>query len=621
MFLNIKFLCLIPLVGSFLIAIIPKNIEFILNGDLKKCMIVSFNKISFNLIRFEFKLFDSLHFANSSIPFFFINNFIYSFNYLFLYYFELFFFNLQQQYYLFLRSSLKFLDILFYGKTGNQLYGQKSCAFIHQKIALIFSFVTFLYSLLFLYCFDMNLFTPQFETSFFNLCVLGVDGISIFFILLSTFLIFFCLFTGYSKNFEKTTANHSKVFLICFLFLDIFLVLVFSVLDFFYFYIFFELILIPMFFIIGFFGSRSRKIRAMYYFVIYTIVGSLCLLVGMFIYFDSISGYVALLLGDKSTNHISAEQFEFISTIYLKTPFLLFDQLSYDQQYFIWLLLFIGFAIKVPIIPFHLWLPEAHVEAPTAGSMLLAGILLKLGGYGFIRFLLPLSANIFFIVIPFVYTLALISIIYGGLTTLRQIDMKRIIAYSSIVHMNVGILGLFSNTVEGIVGSILLMLSHGIVSVGLFYIVGILYERFGSRLIEYYGGFVLIMPNMSFYFFLLVLGNTSFPGTFSFIGEIFNFVGVGQYSIVSLFFSVFFGMFLGTIYSFWLYNRIVFGEFKINYTLMQNNYLKSNTTNSFDLSNLEKMNLFILTFLMFLFGIFPSFFLYYLFDIVSFYVF
>lgn len=329
-----------------------------------------------------------------------------------------------------------------------------------------------------------------------------------------------------------------KDYLICFLTLEFFLIQVFSVLDIFLFYIYFESVLIPMFLIIGIWGSRQRKIKASYQFFLYTLLGSLLMLLGLLIiyYQTGLTDFRALWC------------FKFSET----------------KQIILWLSFFISFAIKVPMIPFHIWLPEAHAEAPTAGSVILAGVLLKIGGYGFLRFSLPMFpvASIFFT--PLILILSLVAIIYASLTTLRQVDLKKIIAYSSISHMGFVTVGIFSLNIQGIEGSILLMLSHGLVSSALFLCIGVLYDRYKSRVLKYYSGLIQVMPIFGTIFLFFTLANMSFPGTSSFVGELLVLLGIFQINRTLTFFSCI-GMILSVSYSVWLFNRIIFGSLKIKY--------------------------------------------------------
>jgi len=238
--------------------------------------------------------------------------------------------------------------------------------------------------------------------------------------------------------------------------------------------------------------------------------------------------------------------------------------LDAEQQRLIWLCFFMAFAVKMPLFPFHIWLPEAHVEAPTVGSMLLASLLLKLGGYGFLRFSLLMLSEGSIYYAPVVSTTALLGVLYGSLSTIRQIDLKRVIAYSSVAHMNLVMLGLFSYNLQGVEGAIYLMVGHGVVSTALFFCVGVLYDRYHSRLIRYYGGLVSVMPLFSGLFFAFTLANMSFPGTSNFLGELLVFLGIFAKNSTVLLFATS-GIVLAAVYSVWLYNRVVFGTLKTRY--------------------------------------------------------
>jgi proton-translocating NADH-quinone oxidoreductase chain M len=359
--------------------------------------------------------------------------------------------------------------------------------------------------------------------------ILGIDGISLFFVILTTFLIPICLLAGW-ESIEK-----QKEYVIAFLVLEALTLSVFCLLDPFLFYVFFESVLIPMFFIIGIFGSRERKIRAAYQFFLYTLLGSVLMLLGILMIYSQ--------TGTTQVELLYTAEFTEISQIIL------------------WLSFFASFAVKVPMVPVHIWLPEAHVEAPTAGSVILAGIMLKLGTYGFLRFSIPLfpEASLYFT--PLVFTMSVIAVMYTSLTKVRQVDLKKIIAYSSVAHMNFVTLGLFSLNPQGVEGSLLLMISHGLVSPALFLCIGALYDRHKTRLLRYYGGTVRTMPIFSSVFLFFTMGNISLPGTSSFVGEFLVLTGTYQANPFICVLGAT-GMVLGAAYSLWLYNRVTFGAFK-----------------------------------------------------------
>lgn len=369
---------------------------------------------------------------------------------------------------------------------------------------------------------------------FFNYTLyFGIDGISLFFIILSTLLIPLCILASWN-----TVKFQLKSYFLCFLVLDFLLIGVFSVIDIFLFYIFFETILIPMFLVIGVWGSRERKIRAVYLFFFYTLLGSVLMLLGI-IYLYTVTG---------TSNYEILCNYNF----------------SVAEQRWLWLAFFASLASKIPMFPFHVWLPEAHVEAPTAGSVLLAGILLKLGTYGFIRFSLVLfpEASIYFA--PLVYTLAIIAVIFTSLTAIRQTDFKRIIAYSSVAHMNLVMLGIFSFQTNGIEGAILQSLSHGFVSSALFLLIGVIYDRHHSRLITYYSGLVQTMPMYTLLFLFFTMANIALPGTSSFVGEFLILAGIFKFNTTAAILGAT-GMVLGGAYSLWLFNRVSYGNIKIDY--------------------------------------------------------
>jgi proton-translocating NADH-quinone oxidoreductase chain M len=407
-------------------------------------------------------------------------------------------------------------------------------------IALNASCLSFIGSLLLWFFFQKSLGCFQFVTklewlAFLNLTfTLGIDGISLFFLLLTTMLIPLCLVTSWNSIYINL-----KEYLIAFLILDFFLIGTFCVLDLLLFYIFFESVLIPMFLIVGIWGSRERKILAAYYFFLYTLLGSVLMLLSIL--------YIYIQVG--TTNYEVLLTFSF----------------SKIEQKYLWFTFFLAFASKVPMIPVHLWLPEAHVEAPTAGSVILAGVLLKLGTYGFIRFSLPLFPYASFFFTPLVYTIALIGIVYTSFTAIRQTDFKRIIAYTSIAHMNLVILGIFSFNVIGIEGAILQSLSHGFVASALFLIIGVVYDRYKTRLVQYYGGLASVMPIYIFIFLFFTLANISFPGTSSFVGEFLILVGSFKVNTTITFLGAI-STVIGAAYSLWLFNRISYGNLKTQYT-------------------------------------------------------
>jgi len=406
-----------------------------------------------------------------------------------------------------------------------------------RQLGLIYSFIIFGLTLL-LWIFFNNelgnfvlvLYLPW--LSVFNIYYsLGIDGISIFFIILTAFLIPICILVSWESIKYKV-----KEFIIMLLLTELLLINVFSTLDLFFFYVFFESVLIPMFIIIGVWGSRQRKIHAAYQLFFFTLLGSILMLIGIIVIYSQIG----------STDLQLLNQTEF----------------SKYRQIFLWLSFFASFAVKIPMLPVHIWLPEAHVEAPTAGSVILAGVLLKLGTYGIIRFMLPLFPYAVAYFTPLVFTMCIIAIIYSSTTTIRQIDLKKIIAYSSVAHMNYALLGLFTNNTQGIEGSLFFMLGHGVVSSGLFLSIGLLYDRYHTRNLLYYGGLVQTMPIFSIFFLLFTLANIGLPGTVNFVGEFLVLVGTWKVNTTVIFLGAA-GLILGAVYAIWFYNRLIFGQIRL----------------------------------------------------------
>jgi len=356
---------------------------------------------------------------------------------------------------------------------------------------------------------------------------MGLDGISMPFVLLSTLLTPICVLASW-----ESIQVRVKEYMIAFLVLETLMVGMFCALDLLVFYIFFEGVLIPMFLIIGVWGG-TRRVYASFKFFLYTLAGSVLMLVAMLvIYFEAGTTSIPDLLESLA--------------------------LPRDWQLWLWLAFFASFAVKVPMWPVHTWLPDAHVEAPTAGSVILAGVLLKMGGYGFIRFSLTFfpEASDFFT--PFIYTLSVIAIIYTSLVALAQQDMKKLIAYSSVAHMGFVTLGTFTATQQGLEGALFQMLSHGVVSAALFLCVGVVYDRLHTREIARYEGLANVMPTYALAFMIFMLASVGLPGTSGFVGEFLIIVGAFQAnSWVALLAAS--GMVLGAAYMLWLYRRVIFG--------------------------------------------------------------
>ena len=436
-----------------------------------------------------------------------------------------------------------------------------------KYLSLFISIANFILSIYLWYIFDKNSVEFQFVENrewllgFVDYKV-GIDGISILFIILTTFITPICIISV-----NATIKKRLKDFLIAILLMETFMIGVFCSLDLIVFYLFFEAGLIPMFLIIGIWGGE-RRVYSAFKFFLYTLLGSVLMLIAI------ISIYWITGTTD-------------VEKLY---------EIGIDSNYqnLLWLAFFSSFAVKTPMWPVHTWLPDAHVEAPTAGSVLLAAILLKMAGYGFIRFslgLFPLASDYF---VPLIYFLSLVAIIYTSLVALMQEDMKKLIAYSSVAHMGFVTLGIFTMTQQGIEGSIFQMISHGLVSAALFLCVGVVYERMHTRLINRYGGIVTIMPKYAIVFMIFTLGAIGLPGTSGFVGEFLILIGTFKKSfLVATIASL--GVILAAAYMLWLYKRIIFGEiFK--------NELKKMT-------DLNKSEIFILSSLVFpiiFFGFYPE---------------
>ncbi|MFK7867147.1 MAG: NADH-quinone oxidoreductase subunit M [Alphaproteobacteria bacterium] len=398
--------------------------------------------------------------------------------------------------------------------------------------ALVVSLFTFALSLLMLFNFDDRQAGFQMVEQAAWLTHLGiewrvgVDGISLWFVLLATLLTPICILS----SFEAITSR-VREYMLAFLFLETMMVGMFLALDMVVFYLFFEGVLIPMYLIIGIWGG-VRRIYAAFKFFLYTLLGSILMLLAI----------VAMYLVAGTSDIVELMRYDF----------------SIPLQYWLWFALFASFAVKVPMWPVHTWLPDAHVEAPTAGSVILAGVLLKMGGYGFLRFSLPMLPVASHDLAPLIFVLSGIAVVYTSLVALVQTDMKKLIAYSSIAHMAFVTAAIFVVNGQAITGSILQMLSHGLVSGALFLCVGVVYDRLHTREIARYGGLASTMPRYAFFFMVFTMASVGLPGTSGFVGEFLILVGTYQYSVwLALVLAS--GMVLGAAYMLYLYRRVIFG--------------------------------------------------------------
>ncbi|MCQ8782662.1 NADH-quinone oxidoreductase subunit M [Mangrovibrevibacter kandeliae] len=390
---------------------------------------------------------------------------------------------------------------------------------------------------------------------------MGVDGISMLFVILTTFLMPICILASW-----ESVQARVKEYMIAFLVLETLVVGVFCALDIVLFYIFFEGSLIPMFLIIGVWGGK-RRVYASYKFFLYTFLGSVLMLIA-----------IMAMYWDAGTSSI---------------PELLQHPFPAAMQPWLWFAFFASFAVKMPMWPVHTWLPDAHVEAPTAGSVILAGILLKLGGYGFIRFSLPMFPLASADFAPLVYTLSVLAIVYTSLVALMQEDIKKLIAYSSVAHMGFVTMGIFAANAQGVQGAIFQMLSHGLVSGALFLCVGVVYDRMHTREIAAYGGLVNRMPHYATVMLIFTMANVGLPGTSGFVGEFLTMMGVYQANTwVAVFAAT--GVIFSAAYALWLYRRVIWGVLD-----------KDSLRSILDLSGREKLLLYPLVALVIFFGVYP----------------
>jgi NADH-quinone oxidoreductase subunit M len=434
-------------------------------------------------------------------------------------------------------------------------------------IALWTTLITFAVSLILLWRFDPA--QPDFQfvekTSWLANGItyhMGVDGISLPFVILTTALLPFCILASW-----KSVTMRVREYMMAFLLLESLMIGTFSSLDLVLFYLFFEGGLIPMFLIIGVWGG-PRRVYASFKFFLYTLLGSLLMLLA-----------IMALYWNAGTTDI---------------PTLMHSAVPRSLQTWAWLAFFASFAVKMPMWPVHTWLPDAHVEAPTAGSVILAAILLKMGGYGFLRFSLPMFPAASHDFAPLIFSLSVIAIIYTSLVALMQEDIKKLIAYSSVAHMGFVTMGIFAGTTQGVAGGMFQMISHGIVSGALFLCVGIIYDRMHTREIAAYGGLVNRMPLYALVLMVFTMANIGLPGTSGFVGEFMTLVGTFKVSLPTAFFATT-GVILSACYALWLYRRVVFGAL-----------VKPSLATIKDLTFRESLLLMPLVALTILFGFYPK---------------
>jgi NADH-quinone oxidoreductase subunit M len=444
-------------------------------------------------------------------------------------------------------------------------------------VALIFAFVEFIFSLPLFFAFDPKTAAMQFVEDWWWIqsygisYKLGIDGISLFLVLLTTFLTILCILCSWTAITFRV-----KEFMISFLFLETGMIGALVSLDLVLFYVFWEVMLIPMYLLIGVWGDPKRRIYAAVKFFLFTMAGSVLMLVAILaLYF----------LNQKATGVSTFDVLELYKS-----------GLPVGTQYWLFGAFALAFAIKVPMFPFHTWLPDAHTEAPTAGSVILAGVLLKMGTYGFIRFAIPLFPKAAFDLLPLVSILAIIGIIYGALVSMMQPDLKRLVAFSSVSHLGYVMLGMFAFNMQGIQGSIYQMLNHGVSTGSLFLIVGMIYERRHTRLIADFGGLSKVMPIYAVFFMIVTLSSIGLPGTNGFVGEFLILLGAFRSNVVYGVLAAT-GVIFGAAYMLWMFQRVMFGKI----TRPENEKLK-------DLNAREISILVPMVIIIFLMGIYPKLF-------------